>query len=341
MDKIKISVAELEGEMAKGDFWSDQEHAKAVSQKYENFKSELSEWQNLQSEVTELGNLASISDDDGEMQEEISSKLIKQEAQFRKMEFAVLFSGNHDRGDAIIAIHAGTGGVDAQDWAQILMRMYLRFCERHKLKTKIIDETPGAEAGLKSVVIEITGPFAYGWLRSENGVHRLVRISPFDGEKMRHTSFALVEVLPAMEEAKVVELKDDDLKIDVMRAGGHGGQSVNTTDSAVRVTHLPTGIVVKCQNERSQLQNKQNAIKIIKAKLLKLHEEQEGEKLQEIKGEYLKAQWSNQSRSYVMQPYKLVKDHRTDYETQEIDRVLEGEFDDFVESYLREKIDKK
>lgn len=341
LDQIKRSIEELEQEIARSDFWADQDHARATSQKYENFKSELNQWQDFSHEVDELANLASISYDDESLQEEINSKLSKLEEQFHKMEFAVLFSGAYDRGDAIISIHAGTGGVDAQDFAQILMRMYLRFCERHKLNAKIIDETPGAEAGIKSVVIEISGLFAYGWLRSENGVHRLVRISPFDAEKMRHTSFALVEVLPDIEEIKIVELRDEDLKIDVMRAGGHGGQSVNTTDSAVRVTHLPTGIVVKCQNERSQLQNRQNAIKIIKAKLLKLHEEREGEKIQEIKGEYLKAQWSNQSRSYVMQPYKLVKDHRTNHETQEIDRVLDGEFDDFVESYLREKVDKK
>jgi peptide chain release factor 2 len=301
----------------------------------------LKHWQDLNNEVNELGNLAEISKDDEGLQEEINSKLSKLEAQFHKMEFAVLFSGAYDRGNAIVSIHAGTGGVDAQDWAQILMRMYLRFCERHKFNAKIIDETPGAEAGIKSVVIEITGLFVYGWLRSENGVHRLVRISPFDAEKMRHTSFALVEVLPEIEEAKIIELRDEDLRIDVMRSGGNGGQSVNTTDSAVRITHIPTGIVVKCQNERSQLQNRQNAIKILKAKLLKLHEEAEGEKIQEIKGEYLKAQWGNQARSYVMQPYKLVKDHRTDFETQEIDRVLDGEFDDFVESYLREKVDKK
>ena len=341
MDKIKTKVAELEREISQPDFWGNQEKARTVSKEYESLKSELATWQDFQTEVGELGNLASISGDDKSLQAEISSKLDKLEAQFHKMEFAVLFSREYDRGNAIISIHAGTGGVDAQDFAQILMRMYLRFCERHKLEAKIIDETPGAEAGIKSAVIEITGSFAYGWLRSENGVHRLVRISPYDAEKMRHTSFVLVEVLPEIEEEKIVELKDEDLKIDVMRSGGHGGQSVNTTDSAVRVTHLPTGIVVKCQNERSQLQNKQNAIKIIKAKLLKLHQDMEGKKIQEIKGEYLKAQWGNQARSYVMQPYKLVKDHRTEYETSEIDRVLDGEFDDFVESYLRKEAQKE
>jgi len=217
--------------------------------------------------------------------------------------------------------------------------MYLRFCEQHNLDARVIDRINGSEAGIKSVVIEISGRYAYGWLKSENGVHRLVRISPFDSEGMRHTSFALVEVLPEMEELKEIELHDDDLRIDVMRAGGHGGQSVNTTDSAVRITHLPTNIVVRCQNERSQLQNKTNAMKILKAKLLKHYEAEEAKKIQRIKGEYQQAEWGSQARSYVMQPYKLVKDHRTGYETQEIDKVLNGDLDSFVEEYLRGKIE--
>jgi peptide chain release factor 2 len=273
--------------------------------------------------------------------EDLESKFIDLEKKFAQMEFAVLFNGPYDQGNAILSIHAGTGGVDAMDWAGMLLRMYLRFAERHGFAAKIIDETPGAEAGIKSAVLEVSGRYAYGWLRSENGVHRLVRISPYDAEKMRHTSFALVEVLPETEESdKKIELKDDDLKIDVMRAGGHGGQSVNTTDSAVRITHLPTGLVVKCQNERSQLQNKNNALKILKAKLLKYQEEQAEEKLQEIKGEYRQAQWGNQARSYVLQPYKLVKDHRTSHETPDTDRILGGELDDFVEAYLKNKIEK-
>jgi len=216
--------------------------------------------------------------------------------------------------------------------------MYLRFCEIHKLNAKVIDKIDGAEAGIKSVVVEVSGQNAYGWLRSENGVHRLVRISPFDGEGMRHTSFALVEVLPEMDDTAVIDLQDDDLRIDVMRSSGHGGQSVNTTDSAVRITHLPTNIVVKCQDERSQLQNKNNAMKILKAKLLKHYEAEEEKKLQIIKGDYQQAEWGNQARSYVMQPYKLVKDHRSGHETQEIDKVLDGELNSFVEEYLRGKI---
>ncbi len=281
--------------------------------------------------------LAKISRDDEKIEKEIEKNLEKISLDFSRMEFKILFSGNYDQENAIISIHAGTGGVDAQDWAEILLRMYLRFAEKHGLEAKLVDETRGGEAGIKSAVLEISGRYAYGWLKSENGVHRLVRISPFDAEKMRHTSFALVEVLPEADQIKEIDIKDDDLKVEVMRAGGHGGQSVNTTDSAVRLTHIPTGLNVKCQNERSQLQNRKMAMKILKAKLLKHYEEEEVKKAKSIKGEYQQAEWGSQARSYVLQPYKLVKDHRTDYETPDVDRVLDGDFDDFVEQYLRKK----
>ena len=326
----------MEGEINSPDFWLDQEKARAVSQKYENLKKELTAWQELKTDTADLRELSKIFDSSDEReQQELSTKYQQTEARFKQLEFNVLFSGEYDEGNVILSIHAGTGGVDAQDWASMLLRMYLRFCERHQFSAKIIDETAGAEAGLKSAVVEVSGRYAYGWLKSESGVHRLVRISPFDAEKMRHTSFALVEVLPEVEEVKEVVIKDEDLKIEVMRASGHGGQSVNTTDSAVRITHLPTGITVKCQNERSQLQNKNNALKILKAKLLEFYEEEEGTRREEMKGEYRRAKWGNQARSYVLQPYKLVKDHRTGWETADTDKVLSGEFDDFVASYLK------
>lgn len=270
------------------------------------------------------------------MEKEIVQRFETLQAKFFSLEFNILFSGKFDKGNAILSIHAGTGGVDAQDWSQMLMRMYLRFCERHGFDVSIVDETAGNEAGIKSVILEISGRYAYGWLRSEGGVHRLVRISPFDAEKMRHTSFALVEVVPEIEEAENIEIKEDDLKIEVMRAGGHGGQSVNTTDSAVRITHLPTGIAVKCQNERSQVQNRATAMKILKAKLLLVYQEQAEKDLQKIKGEYRKAQWGNQARSYVLQPYRLVKDHRSGFETADTEAVLNGEIDQLIESFLRQ-----
>lgn len=288
-----------------------------------------------------MAELFSTNHDEESQQQELKEKLARLSEQFKKLEFNVLFAGPHDVSNAILSLHAGTGGVDAMDWAGMLLRMYLRFCERHGFTATIIDETPGAEAGIKSVTLEITGRYAYGWLKSEAGVHRLVRISPFDAEKMRHTSFALAEVLPEIIETDDNSIiKEEDLKIDVFRSGGSGGQSVNTTDSAVRITHLPTGIMVKCQNERSQLQNRNLALKVLKAKLAVYYEERASKNLEEIKGEHRRAEWGNQARSYVLAPYRLVKDHRTEYETADTERVLDGEIDDFVEKFLRFKIEK-
>ena len=338
LDKTEQELPLLEQQLSRSDFWQETESAKKVSQHYQSLKQEYLTWQKLKKEIEDLRELAELFEKSGELaehQKELEKKIKKVTATFEKLEFAVLFSGEYDGGEAVLSIHAGTGGVDAMDWASMLLRMYLRFCERHGFTVKIVDETVGAEAGIKSVTLEVSGRFAYGWLRSEGGVHRLVRISPFDAEKMRHTSFALVEVLPVLDEDPQLELKDEDFKIDFFRAGGHGGQSVNTTDSAVRITHLPSGLAVKCQNERSQLQNKNTAFKILKSRIFKLQQEQVLDNLLKIKGDYRQAQWGNQARSYVLQPYKLVKDHRTELETTEVDRVLDGEIDDFVESYLR------
>lgn len=325
----------METDLAEQKLWQDAEKAQTIAKRYESLKRELTAWTDLKIEAESLLSLAEAEKNGDEALKEEWETLKRK---FKELEFAILFSGRYDKNGAIVSIHAGTGGVDAQDWSEILMRMYLRFGQRRGFDLQVVEKTAGAEAGLKSVTMEASGYGAYGWFRSENGVHRLVRISPFDAEKMRHTSFALVEVFPLIENDSEIELKDEDLKIETFCAGGHGGQSVNTTYSAVRITHLPTGINVKCQNERSQLQNKKMAIKILKSRLLKFYAEAQNQEKQNLKGEHRQAEWGNQARSYVMQPYKLVKDHRSGHETSDVDRVLNGEFDDFVESFLRAKV---
>jgi peptide chain release factor 2 len=246
-----------------------------------------------------------------------------------------MLSGEYDRGDALLAIHAGAGGNDSQDWAEMLQRMYLRWIEEHDYEADVLDMTPGEEAGVKSVTIAVEGSYAYGYLRSEKGVHRLVRISPFDSNNRRHTSFAMVEVLPQIEDETSIEINPKDLKIDTFKSGGAGGQSVQKNDTAVRITHLPTGIVASCQNERSQKQNRDTAMKVLRARLLEIKEQEKAEKIEELRGEYQKAEWGSQIRSYVLHPYRMVKDHRTDYEVGNAEAVLDGELDGFIEAYLR------
>ena len=323
--------------MSKSDFWSNRAEAVKISKDAEALEKEVNKWENFEKEITDLEQLVaeairenddSISDDANQQYEELEKKFVE-------LEFAVLFSGKYDQSNAILSIHAGTGGVDAQDWAQILERMFLRFTEKMGWRAEIIDRTVGNEAGIKSMTIKINGSWAYGYLKSEAGVHRLVRISPFDAEAMRHTSFALVEVIPELAETQAIEIKDKDLRIDVFRSSGPGGQSVNTTDSAVRLVHLPTGLTVTCQTQRSQHQNRETALKILKSKLFKLSEEEKEKKQLKLRGEAQKAEWGKQIRSYILQPYKLVKDHRTNYETTDIDSVLNGKLEEFMEAYLR------
>ncbi len=322
--------------MADPNLWSHPERARQLTQQHESTRQILYAWDELLRRVDASVVMAREAETHYEFS--LEPDLLKEyqalRQQYDQLEFLVLFSGKYDHSPAIISIHAGTGGVEAQDWADMLLRMYLRYAERRGFATRIIDESRGNEAGLKSVTFEVNGAYAYGNLKSEAGVHRLVRISPFDAEKMRHTSFALVEVIPQLPEDEVV-LKEEDLKIETMRAGGRGGQSVNTTDSAVRITHLPTGLVVRVQNERSQLQNRKTALSILRAKLATLSEVAQGKELAQIRGEVLAAQWGNQIRSYVLQPYKLVKDHRTDFESTDPDAVLNGNLDEFIENYLR------
>ncbi len=338
-EKKEKAIA-LKLEMNKPGFWDDQARAISISQEAEALYKEVLEWGALENEIKDLKEL--VEEVQKETEVSIESEVYEQYDELKKryeeLEFYVLFNGKYDSGNCIISIHAGTGGVDAQDWAQILERMFLRFVEKRKWKMEIIDRTVGQEAGLKSVTYQVRGRWAYGYMKSESGVHRLVRISPFDSEAMRHTSFALVEVIPELPEAEDLDIKDSEIEIDVYKSSGPGGQGVNTTDSAVRIRHIPTGIVITCQNERSQHQNKETALKILKAKLFKLElEKKEVEELK-VRGEAQKAEWGKQIRSYVMQPYKMVKDHRTKHETQEIDKVLDGDLDGFMEAYLRYSI---
>jgi len=322
--KIKI----LEAQMSEPDFWAQPDKAKETAKEHEDLASELATWQQIQKEAEDLLELLKL----GENVEEQYLNLV---ARFEKLEFYILLGDKYDKANAVVAIHAGAGGVDAQDWAEMLSRMILRYCEKKGFRTKILENTPGQEAGIKKMVIEVIGRYAYGYLKSEHGVHRLVRISPFDAESMRHTSFALMEVIPELHEIEDIEIKAEDIRIDVFRAGGKGGQGVNTTDSAVRVVHIPTNITVVCQNERSQHQNKETALKILKSKLHLLAQAEKEEEKRKIRGEFTSAEWGNQARSYVLQPYKMVKDHRTKYEESDPYAVLDGKLEGFVEAYLR------
>ncbi|PIT89906.1 peptide chain release factor 2 [Candidatus Kuenenbacteria bacterium CG10_big_fil_rev_8_21_14_0_10_36_11] len=342
LNQKKQKILALEDQMNESDFWANQNRAKKISQELAELKTEAEEFIQLEKSLSE--NLAvaeeSVRTNDESLRNEIEEKLKQTEQKFKNLEFKIMLSGKYDEHNAVVAIHAGAGGVDAQDWAEMLERMILRYSEKKKFKVNILDRQIGNEAGLKSTVLEIQGAYAYGYLKSEAGVHRLVRISPFDAENMRHTSFVLIEVLPEIEDLAEIELKLEDLIIDTFRSSGKGGQGVNTTDSAVRVRHKPTGIMVTCQNERSQLQNKETALRILKSKIKKYNEEEKEEERQKLRGEFSEATWGNQARSYVLQPYKMVKDHRTDYETSEVEAVLNGEIDELIESYLKKEIKK-
>jgi peptide chain release factor 2 len=304
-------------------------------------KNTVDTWRHLQKEITELIEMATlaIDENDQSLQEEIHRHIEGLTSQLDDLETRLLLSEEYDARDAILTIHAGAGGTESQDWAEMLLRMYLRWAEQHKYKTEILDTSAGEEAGIKSSTIEIKGDYAYGYLKSEHGVHRLVRLSPFDADHARHTSFVLIEVLPEAEGEIDLKVKPEDLKIDTFRSSGPGGQHMQKTSSAVRITHLPTGIIVSCQSQRSQRQNKESALKVLYARLLEQKlEEKEMEKA-ELKGERIEAGWGNQIRSYVLHPYQMVKDHRTKYETGNANAVLNGDLDDFISSYLRYKLE--
>lgn len=297
-------------------------------------------WRDLERRINSLGELIdlSIAEEDSSLEGQIDTELGQLQSQLSGLEIRLSLGGKYDREAAILAIHAGAGGTESQDWVETLLRMYLRWAERKGHVTAILDISPGEEAGIKSVMMEIDGDTAYGLLKSERGVHRLVRLSPFDASHLRHTSFALVEVLPRIEQDIDITINPDDVRTDYFKSSGAGGQHVQKNLTAVRMTHLPTGIVVTCQNERSQLQNKETATKILRARLLELELEKKAEEQAELKGEHVEAGWGNQIRSYVLHPYKLVKDHRSGYESTSPDSILDGELDDMLEAYLKSTI---
>lgn len=305
-------------------------------QELESLRDEVDNFIKLQADSDELIELCEIAESSEEWSQ-VNTQATQLQEDVEKLDFYTLFDGEYDANDAIVIIHTGAGGVDAQDWSEMLLRMFMKWAEAHKFKVTVLDKVSGAEAGIKSATIEIDGRWAYGHMRAESGVHRLVRLSPFNSDNLRQTSFARVDVMPVIDDVGEVEIKSDDLRIDTYRASGAGGQHVNTTDSAVRVTHIPSGTVAQCQSERSQAQNKEHAMKMLKAKLHKAYLEEQEVKKRELRGEVKEAQWGSQIRSYVLHPYKMVKDHRTNYETPQVQDVLDGDIDEFIMAFLRMK----
>ena len=331
IDEKVAAVAKLETEVAEPEIWKDVKKATEKNQELAKLSSEIQPWELLRTQIDDLTEMLTIADE--ELKTEIAGQISAMEKDFSELKKALRFRGEYDGEDAILRITAGAGGTEAMDWAGMLERMYLRFCERKGFKTILLERTTGEEAGIKTAVYEISGVNAYGFLKSEHGVHRLVRLSPFNANNLRQTSFALVEALPKITAETGVEIDEKDLRVDVYRSGGHGGQGVNTTDSAVRITHLPTNTVVAIQNERSQIQNREKAMEILRGKLVQMQLEQHAASLKELRaGE--SAGWGQQIRNYVLQPYKLVKDTRTGYEETDPEAVLDGKIDGFIEAFL-------
>ncbi len=338
VDALEQELLSLQRETSDPKLWENQSRAQALMKEQSVLEMRIKPWRDLEKSVKESQELLAMND--ASLEVDLRNQLEQVQKQYDMQKTELLFSGQFDDHAAILSIHAGAGGTDAQDWAQMLLRMYVRYCEAQKFGVTTVDQSDGEEAGIKSVTFEIDGPFAYGKLQGEHGVHRLVRLSPFNSDNLRQTSFAKVEVMPKIDKPDDINIDEKDLKIDVYRSGGKGGQSVNTTDSAVRITHLPTGIVIAIQNERSQLQNKETAMTIMRSKLAQLQIEQHAEDLRELKGPNEQAAWGNQIRSYVLHPYKQVKDLRTNHVTTEAEAVLDGNLDDFITAYLEHTIGK-
>lgn len=307
--------------------------------KLARLQKDVAAWRTLQTRLREARELAELDDDS--IRADLETEVAALEKETEQRDLKAMLAGDYDTGDALLSINAGAGGTDSQDWSAMLLRMYLRWAEDSGYKVDVLDQTEGEEAGIKSVTLAISGEYAYGYLKSEKGVHRLVRISPFDSNARRHTSFTQVEVLPQVESDDDIELNMNDVKIESFRAGGAGGQNVQKNDTAIRVTHIPTGIVASCQNERSQTQNRENALRVLKARLLELKREQEEAEVAKLKGQLMKNEWGSQIRSYVLHPYQMVKDHRTEHEVGNAAGVLDGDLDGFIEAYLRMNVGKK
>lgn len=315
--------------------WNNRSAAQKLMKSISDLEGELNRWDEIEKKTMDVLELAGLRDEN--LLPELSHELAGIQNDLSRMQLDALLSGPYDRGDALLTINSGAGGTDSQDWAAMLMRMYLRWIERRGYKSEIIDQSDGEEAGIKSVTISVEGQYAYGYLRPEKGVHRLVRLSPFDSAHRRHTSFAQVEVLPVVSEENDIEIPPEDIKIDVFKSSGAGGQNVQKNATAIRITHIPTGMVVTCQNERSQLQNRENAMKVLKSRLLEIKEAEAEQQMAELRGAYTKTEWGSQIRSYVLHPYQMVKDHRTEYEMGNTQAVLNGDLDGFIEAYLKQR----
>ena len=338
--RLENELAELEKETSNPDFWNNSENTQKVLAKIKKIKNKYTKYKELEKEINNLIELAEMVklEYDEELAIDVTKNYKKQEKNLEKLELETLFSGKYDSNNAIVTIHPGAGGTESQDWAEMLYRMYTRWATKNEYEVKELDYLEGEEAGLKSVTFEIIGENAYGYMKSEKGVHRLVRISPFDAGGRRHTSFASVEILPEITDDIEININPDDLRVDTYRASGAGGQHINKTSSAVRITHIPTNTVVACQSERSQIQNRETAMRMLKSKLLDLKEQEQKEKIEDLKGEQKDIAWGSQIRSYVFCPYTMVKDHRTNYEVGNVAGVMDGDLDGFMENYLKMKI---
>ncbi len=336
LPKLKTRIKELEDISSGPEFWSNKNHAREIGQELKHMQTLVKDWSDAERDVDELLELFPTIQPEKEpgSAEEFRKMLKELAGRFDMLNRESFFSGKYDSHDAMLMIHAGTGGKDAQDWAEVLLRMYMRHAERRGWKVELLDESKGEDVGIKSATILISGRYAYAYLKGEKGVHRLVRLSPFNAKNSRETSFALVEIIPDVPELPEIEIKPEDLKLDAFRSGGAGGQNVNKVSSAVRLTHLPTGLVVTCQSERSQIQNRERAMQMLQGKLAQLHEEEKLEEMKALKGKRVEMSWGNQIRSYVLHPYTMVKDHRTDYETSQTDKVLDGDLDGFIEAEI-------